>query len=94
MKQQPSLIFCIVMDIIGYTSYLIPLIGEFSDVIWAPVSAFIFYKTFGGKKGVIGGVFNFIEEIMPGLDFIPSFTIMWFWQKLTSRVNQVIVNHV
>ncbi len=82
------------MDIIGYTSYLIPLIGEFSDVIWAPVSAFIFYKTFGGKKGVIGGVFNFIEEIMPGLDFIPSFTIMWFWQKLTSRVNQVIVNHV
>jgi len=26
------------------------------------------------------GVFNFIEELMPGLDFIPTFTIMWLIQ--------------
>jgi hypothetical protein len=47
-------------------------------VIWAPVSAIIFAKTFGGTKGVLGGIFNFIEEAMPGMDVIPSFTIMWF----------------
>lgn len=94
MKQQSSLLFCIMMDLVGYASYSIPLIGEFSDIVWAPISAYIFYKTFGGKKGVIGGLFNFIEEIMPGLDFIPSFTIMWFWQKLRSRKNNLVMKTI
>ncbi len=75
--------FCIIMDAIGYLSFAIPGVGEFSDVIWAPISAIIFAKTFGGAKGVFGGMFNFIEEIMPGMDIIPSFTIMWF---LTNKV--------
>jgi hypothetical protein len=56
----------------------LPGLGEFTDIIWAPVSAIIFYKTFGGWKGAFGSIFNFIEEILPGTDFIPSFTIMWF----------------
>lgn len=75
--------FCIIMDAIGYLSFAIPGVGEFSDVIWAPISAIIFAKTFGGAKGIFGGMFNFIEEIMPGMDIIPSFTIMWF---LTNKV--------
>lgn len=83
-KQQTStsLIFCVLMDIIGYATYAIPFLGEFGDIIWAPVSALIFYRTFGGWKGAFGGMFNFVEEILPGLDFIPSFTIMWFIQRL------------
>jgi hypothetical protein len=83
-KQQTttSLIFCVLMDIIGYATYAIPVFGEFGDIIWAPISALIFYKTFGGWKGAFGGMFNFVEEILPGLDFIPSFTIMWFMQRL------------
>ena len=80
-KTTPSLVFCIAMDLVGYASYALPVLGEFADVIWAPVSAFIFYKTFGGKVGLFGGVLNFIEEIAPGLDFIPSFTIAWFVQR-------------
>ncbi|MCH5691003.1 hypothetical protein LWM68_46335 [Niabella sp. W65] len=78
IRKSPSLLFCIIMDAVGYLSFAIPGVGEFSDVIWAPISAIIFAKTFGGAKGVFGGVFNFIEEIMPGMDIIPSFTIMWF----------------
>src|ERR1044072_4718720 len=83
IKQQTltSLIFCVLMDILGYATYTIPVLGEFGDVIWAPISALIFYKTFGGWKGDFCGLFNFVEEIMPGLDFIPSFTIMWFFKK-------------
>lgn len=82
-KQQTStsLVFCVLMDLIGYATYAIPGFGEFGDIIWAPVSALIFYKTFGGWKGAFGGLFNFIEEILPGTDFIPSFTIMWFLQR-------------
>ena len=81
MKKTPSLVFCVLMDVIGYASYAIPVLGEFADIVWAPISAFIFYKTFGGSKGIFGGIFNFIEEILPGMDFIPTFTIMWFIQS-------------
>ena len=65
------------MDFIGYASYAVPFLGEFADILWAPVSALIFYRTFGGWKGAFGGVFNFVEELLPGLDFIPTFTITW-----------------
>lgn len=75
-----SLLFCIVMDLLGYATYAIPVLGELGDIFWAPVSAFIFWRTFGSWKGALGGMFNFVEEILPGLDFIPSFTIMWFLQ--------------
>lgn len=76
-----SFAICIVMDIIGYATYAVPVLGEFGDIVWAPISAFIFYKLFGGWKGAFGGLFNFVEEILPGLDFIPSFTLMWMWQN-------------
>jgi hypothetical protein len=70
------------MDLIGYASYSIPFLGEFADIIWAPISAIIFFVTFGGWKGALGGIGNFIEELLPGTDFIPSFTIMWFLQRV------------
>ena len=84
---RPSLIFCILMDMIGYASYTMPLIGEITDFIWAPISALIFFFTFGGWKGALGGVGNFIEELLPGADFIPSFTIMWFAQRSQRNTN-------
>jgi len=69
------------MDLIGYASYSIPFIGEIADILWAPLSALIFFVTFGGWKGALGGIGNFVEELLPGTDFIPSFTIMWFVQR-------------
>lgn len=84
-RQQPSLIFCILMDLVGYATYAIPFLGEIGDIIWAPISSIIFMSTFGGWKGALGGVGNFIEEILPGTDFIPSFTIMWFIQNMQKR---------
>jgi len=86
-RRQPSLIFCLVMDFIGYASYSIPILGEVTDVIWAPISALIFFLTFGGWKGALGGVFDFVEELLPGTDFIPSFTIMWLLQRIGSKKN-------
>ena len=77
-NQLPSLAMCIVMDLVGYVSFAVPLLGELIDLVCAPLSAMIFWKMFGFKKGFIGGVFNFVEELMPGLDFIPTFTISWF----------------
>ena len=80
-RRKPSLLFCILMDMIGYASYAVPFLGEIVDIIWAPLSAIIFFISFGGWKGALGGIGNFIEELLPGTDFIPSFTIMWFIQQ-------------
>jgi len=84
-QKEVSLLFCILMDFIGYASYAVPFFGEFGDILWAPVSALIFYRTFGGWKGAFGGMFNFVEELLPGLDFIPTFTLTWVFNYYKKR---------
>jgi hypothetical protein len=81
------------MDFIGYASYGIPVLGEVADVIWAPISGLIFFLSFGGWKGALGGMFDFLEELLPGTDFIPSFTIMWFIQKMKAKRNQSTIKY-
>ncbi|MEC5147846.1 hypothetical protein [Chitinophaga sp. 212800010-3] len=81
-KNTPSLWICILMDLIGCASYAVPGLGELSDVIWAPISALILYRMFGGALGAYGGVFNFVEELFPGTDFIPTFTISWILKRI------------
>ena len=77
----PNLAICIIMDLIGMASYVLPVLGEFSDIVWAPISGYIFYTLFGGRFGLIGGVLDFLEEILPFTDIIPSFTIGWYIRK-------------
>jgi len=77
----PNLAICIAMDLVGMASYVLPFLGEFSDIVWAPISGYIFYKLFGGRFGLIGGVLDFLEEIIPFTDIIPSFTIGWYIRK-------------
>ena len=86
MKEQkklflPNIGTCILMDLVGMLSYALPAIGETFDLVWAPISGLVFYKLFGGRLGLIGGVFDFLEEILPFTDVIPSFTIAWFIRK-------------
>jgi hypothetical protein len=69
------------MDIIGMASYFIPVVAEVTDIFWAPISGFLFFTLFGGRFGILGGVLNFLEEIIPFTDIIPSFTIAWFIKK-------------
>jgi hypothetical protein len=76
-----TLLISILLDAIGMLSYAIPAIGEVSDVIWAPISAFIMLKLYKGKKGKIAAFISFMEEILP-IDIIPTFTIMWVYTYL------------
>ena len=82
MNKYKKLILSIFLDAIGYVSYLIPVIGELSDIIWAPLSAWIMTKLYKGTSGKIAAVINFAEEALPGFDFIPTFTIMWFYSNI------------
>ena len=77
----PNIAICILLDLVGMATYALPFLGEFSDVVWDPVSAMIFNKMFGGRVGLIGGVLNFLEEMVPFKDVITSFTIAWFIRK-------------
>ena len=85
--KKPSILLCILMDIIGYASFAVPGLGEFTDIIWAPISGLIFYKLFGGRIGLTGGILNFLEEILPFTDFIPSFTIAWLIKYISLQKN-------
>lgn len=75
MNKLPSFFLCVLLDIIGSLTYIIPLIGEWGDVVWAPLSAYLYLRMFGGKNGKIGSIISLIEELLPFTDFVPTFTI-------------------
>ncbi len=77
MQRRPPLLFCIVMDLLGCATYILPVLGESFDIAFAPISAIIYFIAFRGMRGIIGGSINFIEELLPGTDIIPTFTITW-----------------
>lgn len=79
-----NLILGILFDAIGMMSFSIPYLGEFSDVVWAPMAGLLMTWMYKGTVGKAGGIFTFLEEIIPFTDFIPSFTFTWiynYWIK-------------
>ncbi|HIP49092.1 MAG TPA: hypothetical protein EYG92_09040 [Lutibacter sp.] len=79
------LILGVIFDAIGMLSFAIPGVGEFTDVIWAPLASFLIYKMYKGTEGKIGGLITFVDEILPGLDVIPTFTLMWIYRFLIKK---------
>jgi hypothetical protein len=79
------LLLSIFMDFIGYLSYSIFGLGETIDFIWAPLSAYIFYKMYPGTEGKVGSFVTFVEEIIPFTDLVPTFTIMWVYKFIIKR---------
>nr|WP_299067810.1 hypothetical protein [uncultured Allomuricauda sp.] len=80
-----NLFLGLLFDGIGMLSFAIPGIGEFSDVIWAPLAGWLMTRMYKGKIGQAAGVVTFVEELVPGLDIIPTFTIMWIYTYLISK---------
>ena len=79
-KKYKLLLLSILFDAIGMLSFVIPGIGEFSDVIWAPVSVYFMTKMYKGTIGKIGGAVSFLEEIgIFGTDLLPTFTLTWVY---------------
>jgi hypothetical protein len=89
MKDQHRIKYLLVgllFDGIGMLSFMIPGIGEFTDVIWAPLAAWLMTRMYKGRSGQIAGIVTFIEELVPGLDIIPSFTLMWLYTYVFSKL--------
>lgn len=85
-KKYKLLLLSILFDAIGMLSFVIPGIGEFSDVIWAPVSVYFITKMYKGTVGKVGGAISFLEEIgIFGTDFLPTFTLTWLYTYLIKK---------
>jgi len=74
-----KLIFSLVFDSIGLISFSIPGVGEFADVVWAPLSFWLLTKMYPGRTGQVSGLISFVEEALPGTDLIPTFTLTWLY---------------
>lgn len=74
-----NLILGIVFDGVGMLSFTIPLVGEFTDVIWAPIAAFLLTKMYKGRIGKVGGLIEFVGQILPFSDIVPTFTLTWIY---------------
>jgi len=83
-KKIKNLFLGLLFDAIGMLSFALPLIGDFSDVIWAPLAGWLMTRMYKGKIGQAAGIVTFVEELIPGLDVIPTFTIMWVYTYLLS----------
>ena len=90
MSKYKKLILGIILDAMGYVSFLIPGIGEFSDIIWAPISAWIMTKLYKGRSGKVAAVINFVEEALPGVDVVPTFTLMWLYSYVFKTEKKII----
>ncbi|MBO0323321.1 hypothetical protein J0X14_13515 [Muricauda sp. CAU 1633] len=80
-----NLLLGVLFDGIGMLSFMIPGIGEFSDVIWAPVAGWLMTRLYKGKVGQAAGLIAFAEELIPGMDIIPTFTLTWIYTYLLSK---------
>lgn len=82
LSKYKKLALSLVFDAIGMLTFI--------DIIWAPASAYLMSKMYKGTKGKIAGAISFIEEIIPGFDIIPTFTIMWFLTYVFEKQEEVI----
>lgn len=74
-------------DLVGMVSYLFPVVGPFLDLIWAPFAASQMTKMYPGTKGKVAGVIVFLEELSPGIDIIPTFTLTWLYVYIFKKNN-------
>ncbi|MEM9678934.1 MAG: hypothetical protein AAF901_01310 [Bacteroidota bacterium] len=81
MNKYKKLGWGLVFDVLGYVSIIFPPF----DIIWAPLSAWLMTKLYKGKTGKIAAVVSFIEEALPMLDIIPTFTLMWVYTYVLSN---------
>ncbi len=84
-KKYKHLLLGLLFDGIGMLSIALPFIGDFSDVLWAPLAGWLMTRMYKGKIGQAAGIVAFVEEIIPGLDIVPSFTIMWVYTYVIKK---------
>jgi len=82
-----KLAISLLLDAVGYISFVFPLF----DIAWAPLAAYFMTRMYKGRTGKIAGAIAFIEEAMPMLDVIPTFTLMWLYSYVFKSKEETII---
>jgi len=70
-----KLLLCLVIDFLGSSNELIPVVGEAVDIVYAPLAALLLRQLFAGSNVVF--LLELTEEILPFTDILPLATICW-----------------
>lgn len=85
-RKNKHLMISIGLDLLGMASYLLPVLGEVVDFVYAPIYGIAIFSMYRlrGASAAVGGVGGFLEEFAFG-DIIPSASIMWAYHYYTKR---------
>jgi hypothetical protein len=75
-EMMTKLIVSLLIDLIGSSSYLLPVVGEGFDLAWAPTQTILIMAMYDSVTPNLKYV-SFIEEILPFTDVVPSATVGW-----------------
>ena len=71
-----KLVVSLMIDFIGSSSYLLPVVGEGFDLAWAPIQTVLIMAMYDPVTPNLKYV-SFAEEILPFTDIVPSATMGW-----------------
>ncbi|ETK78634.1 hypothetical protein L915_15387 [Phytophthora nicotianae] len=83
--ENPSrkLVASLAIDFLGNATFVVPGLGEMADVLWAPVSAKM-VDTLYKESSPHAKYVAFLEELLPFTDIIPTATLAWMKENLSS----------
>jgi hypothetical protein len=80
-----KLMTSLLIDLIGSSSYLLPVVGEAMDLFWAPAQTILIMAMYDPTSPNLKYV-SFFEEALPFTDIVPSATIGWTLQYLIPKL--------
>ena len=85
MNKYKVLTLSLLFDALGYVSLIFPPF----DFLWAPLSAYLMTRLYKGTPGKIAAVISFIEEALPMIDVVPTFSIMWVYTYILGTSQKI-----
>ena len=83
----PKVMVSLLIDLIGSSSYLLPLVGEVFDLAWAPIQTILIMAMYDPTSPNLKYV-SFFEELLPFTDIVPSATIGFLAEFVPKLLNQ------
>lgn len=88
MNRYKKLGLSILFDALGYVSIVFPPF----DFIWAPLSAYLMTKMYKGREGKVAAVISFVEEALPFMDVVPTFSLMWLYTFVFKKESDSVIH--
>lgn len=71
-----TLLVSLAVDAVGSSSFLLPVVGEAFDLVWAPLQTVLVAAMYDHDSPALKYV-SFLEEILPFTDVVPTATMGW-----------------